>query len=208
MGGILARPAVQYPDMSWGIFETFPYLLPCAVALVLQGLAVVLVMTLMVEPVGVSRIGSPRLKSSSVSTKFEDPLLGDSEAPHSEMQPLGEVVLCLEEELGQSWRRICIDKANQCNKGIPIRGSKAKHCNKGIPIRGSWYLLPVQVQAHFQVRLDMSGWQTRTVDGTSWRQTVLVQQNSPPQPSGNRSTQRGLTVGRVFFVSDQRAHLG
>ena len=90
-GGLLSRPAIQYPGIPWGIFETFPYLLPCCVALLLQGVTVLLVIFLMVEPENDSRSGSalfksPSSKASLASPRSGSPLLKDPESPVQELE--------------------------------------------------------------------------------------------------------------------------
>eukprot|EP00669_Euglena_mutabilis_P008622 TRINITY_DN3644_c0_g1_i1.p1 TRINITY_DN3644_c0_g1~~TRINITY_DN3644_c0_g1_i1.p1 ORF type:complete len:413 (-),score=102.72 TRINITY_DN3644_c0_g1_i1:461-1699(-) len=49
VGGLLARPAIQYPNLPWGPFVTFPYLLPCVCAVLIQGAAAVMVVWLMAD---------------------------------------------------------------------------------------------------------------------------------------------------------------
>lgn len=39
LGGMLLRPAATWPHTQWGVFETYPYLLPIAVGVALQCLA-------------------------------------------------------------------------------------------------------------------------------------------------------------------------
>eukprot|EP00668_Euglena_longa_P005736 GGOE01006771.1.p1 GENE.GGOE01006771.1~~GGOE01006771.1.p1 ORF type:complete len:541 (+),score=137.41 GGOE01006771.1:68-1624(+) len=50
VGGLLSRPAVQFPGWSWGPFDDLPYLLPCLVGIAFQGVTAALVFFLMEEP--------------------------------------------------------------------------------------------------------------------------------------------------------------
>lgn len=49
-GGLLVWPAVRYPALAWGPFETFPYLLPCAVGIAMQVLVAVACACALEEP--------------------------------------------------------------------------------------------------------------------------------------------------------------
>jgi len=93
VGGVLARPAVQYPGLPWGPFAVFPYLLPCFVGIILQGVTAILVAFLMVEPRTRTPSKSKHGRSDSVvplkSAKTDDgavDLLSTTERADMEME--------------------------------------------------------------------------------------------------------------------------